>query len=169
MALIRHQMKNCPHLKLILMSATVHSQMIMSYFAPCALVSVSGRVFPVQDYYIDDVYSLIRVGQMMQSGISTPSSLPDDLLCLPRTSTKQIHFRVSEEVIVEFTIRLIQRENNLKAVGELNCASGETILIFLPGIQVIDKVHRLFRSRQILSSLKATVFFESLMNLTNSL
>lgn len=61
-------MKDFPHLKLILMSATIQSQLIMSYFSPCPLVSVSGRAFSVEEYYIDDVHSLVRSGQLIQAG-----------------------------------------------------------------------------------------------------
>ena len=44
-----------PPLKVILMSATVDEERLASYFRECAIVSASGRTFPVRVHYLEDV------------------------------------------------------------------------------------------------------------------
>jgi ABC-type dipeptide/oligopeptide/nickel transport system ATPase component len=177
MALLRQEMTKRPALKAILMSATVQSQLVRAYFSPCALVQVPGRMFPVSEYYLEEVHALVRSGQLSQSGmVSAHAPLP---LTPQQTITEQegpekrqqqqqrkVFHRLPEEQIAEFVIRLIQRENSRRdrrQAGEEESEAvvsegGEAILVFLPGIQSIDKLHKILRSRQVLSALHATVY-----------
>lgn len=43
-------------LKVILMSATMNTEVISDYFAGCPVLSASGRTFPVQHLFLEDVY-----------------------------------------------------------------------------------------------------------------
>jgi ATP-dependent RNA helicase DHX57 len=54
-----------PHIKIILMSATLNADLFIDYFRnndessndsiSCALISIPGRAFPVNDFYLEDV------------------------------------------------------------------------------------------------------------------
>lgn len=53
-----------PHIKIVLMSATLNADLFMDYFhnsaspnesSSCALISIPGRAFPVNDFYLEDV------------------------------------------------------------------------------------------------------------------
>lgn len=53
-----------PHIKIILMSATLNADLFLDYFrnptlpeesVSCALISIPGRAFPVNDFYLEDV------------------------------------------------------------------------------------------------------------------
>ncbi|KAI0002050.1 P-loop containing nucleoside triphosphate hydrolase protein [Russula vinacea] len=49
-----------PDLRVVLMSATVDSQKISSYFGDCPVVHVPGRTFPVDIKYLEDVVELTQ-------------------------------------------------------------------------------------------------------------
>lgn len=52
---IRDAIKENKHLKVILMSATLDSQLFCSYFDNCPVINVPGRMFDVDIKYLDDV------------------------------------------------------------------------------------------------------------------
>lgn len=58
-----------PHIKIILMSATLNANLFMDYFhdsespvesISCALISIPGRAFPVNDFYLEDVLEQMK-------------------------------------------------------------------------------------------------------------
>jgi ATP-dependent RNA helicase DHX57 len=49
-----------PWLKLVLMSATLDAELFSSYFGGCPILSVEGRTFPVEQFYLEDVYELLQ-------------------------------------------------------------------------------------------------------------
>ncbi|KAI8625322.1 P-loop containing nucleoside triphosphate hydrolase protein [Xylariaceae sp. FL1651] len=59
LSIIRDVLKKRRDLKLVLMSATLDATTFKSYFASeglqVGLVEISGRTFPVEDYYLDDI------------------------------------------------------------------------------------------------------------------
>jgi HrpA-like RNA helicase len=117
MAILNRLRTDRPNLKLILMSATVHSELIQSYFSPCPVVQIPGRMFHVSEFYLEDINALVRTGQLIQSGMvaSHPNDIPeDDGPSTSRPENQKNFHRVAEDQIAEFVIRLIQRENALK-------------------------------------------------------
>ncbi|KAK9814740.1 hypothetical protein WJX72_010718 [[Myrmecia] bisecta] len=68
--LLRDILPQQPHLRLILMSATLHIDLFSQYFGGCPVVNVPGFTYPVQDFYLEDVLSMI--GYAGQNGL-TPS------------------------------------------------------------------------------------------------
>ena len=52
-------------LKLVIMSATMDVDKFMKYFINAHHISVPGRLFPVQEYYLEDI--------LVQTGYSTPA------------------------------------------------------------------------------------------------
>ena len=54
--ILKHVLSRNPHLKLILMSATLDTSKIQSYFLPqTPILQISGRTFPVVDYFLEDI------------------------------------------------------------------------------------------------------------------
>ncbi|XP_073991032.1 ATP-dependent RNA helicase Rhau [Rhodnius prolixus] len=49
-----------PDLKVILMSATLNAEEFSKYFNNCPTVHIPGFTFPVKEYYLEDVYSLLN-------------------------------------------------------------------------------------------------------------
>ena len=66
-AMIKRQLASFPHLKLIVTSATLNTDIFRRYFNDCPLVRVSGRTFPVErvyarqtpEDYVDAVYEKV--------------------------------------------------------------------------------------------------------------
>ncbi|KAF5733174.1 ATP-dependent RNA helicase putative isoform 1 [Tripterygium wilfordii] len=49
-----------PKLKVILMSATVDSNLFSSYFGHCPVLTAQGRTHPVTTYFLEDIYETIK-------------------------------------------------------------------------------------------------------------
>lgn len=110
------------------MSATARVDLISPYFSSCPVVNVSGRAFPVEEFYIEDIHKIVRRGQLTQSGLLPPpsqqqqqqqslndlSSTKSNKKKKNNNSNSQRNYsipHIDEEEIAEFIIRLIQKEN----------------------------------------------------------
>ncbi|KAF7833440.1 DExH-box ATP-dependent RNA helicase DExH6-like [Senna tora] len=60
MAIIRDMLPSYPHLRLILMSATVDAQRFSQYFGGCPIIVVPGFTHPVRTFYLEDVLSIVK-------------------------------------------------------------------------------------------------------------
>ncbi|QQP58356.1 Putative ATPdependent RNA helicase DHX36like, partial [Caligus rogercresseyi] len=47
-----------PDLKVILMSATLNAHQFSKYFGGCPVIEIPGRIFPVEEYYLEDVLEM---------------------------------------------------------------------------------------------------------------
>lgn len=56
---LRECLVNHPHLRLILMSATMDINLFQKYFNNAPLYFVPGRMYPVTEYYLDDILQLL--------------------------------------------------------------------------------------------------------------
>ncbi|KAM7252349.1 hypothetical protein ACFE04_024232 [Oxalis oulophora] len=52
--------QNSPKLKIVLMSATVDSDLFSKYFGGCPVVTAQGRTHPVTNYFLEDIYESIN-------------------------------------------------------------------------------------------------------------
>lgn len=66
-----------PMLKVILMSATIDSDVFTAYFKGCPLVDIPGRMFPVKLYTLEDTLSLVGYKQMKFSHFEDMMKPPD--------------------------------------------------------------------------------------------
>eukprot|EP00854_Cymbomonas_tetramitiformis_P006187 gene6187-7418_t len=57
-----------PHLKLVLMSATLNITAFSAYFDNCTVVHVPGFTYPVQDFFLEDALSLVGFATTAGSG-----------------------------------------------------------------------------------------------------
>ena len=64
--ILRDLLKRLPHLKVILMSATINAALFQDYFGGCAHVHIEGRTFPVTSHYVDDMDLL--AGERFRNG-----------------------------------------------------------------------------------------------------
>ncbi|KAH9495035.1 ATPdependent RNA helicase, partial [Bulinus truncatus] len=44
-----------PDLKVVLMSATIDTQLFSDYFNPCAVIEIPGKMFPVQQFFLEHI------------------------------------------------------------------------------------------------------------------
>ncbi|KAL3633801.1 hypothetical protein CASFOL_022563 [Castilleja foliolosa] len=84
LAIIRDMLPSYPHLRLILMSATIDAERFSSYFGDCPIIRVPGFTYPVKSFYLEDVLSLVRsaknnqLASATQDVIMTDTSLTDE-------------------------------------------------------------------------------------------
>ncbi|XP_067835126.1 ATP-dependent RNA helicase DHX30 [Heptranchias perlo] len=57
--LLKNVMEANPDLKIILMSATSDTERISEYYGNCPVVTVPGFMYPVKDYYLDDILPML--------------------------------------------------------------------------------------------------------------
>uniref|UniRef100_A0A336MYU1 CSON008604 protein n=1 Tax=Culicoides sonorensis TaxID=179676 RepID=A0A336MYU1_CULSO len=57
---LKRALKTIPHLKVILMSATIDSEVFTKYFHDCPLIEIPGKMFDVDIKYLEDI--LVEVG-----------------------------------------------------------------------------------------------------------
>ncbi|KAL6554433.1 hypothetical protein OROMI_020106 [Orobanche minor] len=60
LAIIRDMLPSYPHLRLVLMSATIDAERFSMYFSGCPIIRVPGFTYPVKSFYLEDVLSLVR-------------------------------------------------------------------------------------------------------------
>ncbi|KPJ00035.1 Putative ATP-dependent RNA helicase DHX30 [Papilio xuthus] len=105
-----------PNLKVIIMSATLDTEVFTKYFDPCPIVEVPGRTFPVQVSYLDDIEKKYR--------IKLPMTLEN---CGKEDGKPQIYYQEVVDVI--------------KSIDKSE--SEGAILVFLPGWADIKQVKTL--------------------------
>ncbi|KAH7533694.1 hypothetical protein FEM48_Zijuj04G0158700 [Ziziphus jujuba var. spinosa] len=60
LAILRDMLPSYPHLRLILMSATLDAERFSQYFGGCPIIRVPGFTYPVKTFYLEDVLSILR-------------------------------------------------------------------------------------------------------------
>ncbi|XP_065917880.1 ATP-dependent RNA helicase A protein-like isoform X5 [Dysidea avara] len=58
LVVLRDMLAAYPSLRVVLMSATIDTTLFSQYFNDCPVIEVEGKVFPVQEYYLEDAIEL---------------------------------------------------------------------------------------------------------------
>ncbi|KAB8472942.1 hypothetical protein FH972_025307 [Carpinus fangiana] len=77
LAILRDMLPSYPHLRLILMSATIDAERFSQYFGGCPIIRVPGFTYPVKTYYLEDVLSILKLKEYNHLD-NTVSSLPTE-------------------------------------------------------------------------------------------
>ncbi|XP_059449723.1 DExH-box ATP-dependent RNA helicase DExH6-like isoform X3 [Corylus avellana] len=77
LAILRDMLHSFPHLRLILMSATIDAERFSQYFGGCPIIRVPGFTYPVETYYLEDVLSILKSKEHNHLN-NTISSLPTE-------------------------------------------------------------------------------------------
>jgi HrpA-like RNA helicase len=220
MTILKLRSPSFPDLRIVLMSATLESDLLQTYFERCPILSVVGRTYPVSVHYVDEVNELVRKAQLTSSsrkssadgapdkgldGVSTPDKANSghqywskkqskhmQRLDSPKSgditsvaNVKQVKYlnngktqagivtnageqkealrnrvhppKMQADTVAEVVIRIIQSFLPSDAVGGCCDRKGESILVFLSGIKIINEVNKALRMRN-LHSLRAEVF-----------
>ncbi|KAJ4891353.1 helicase in vascular tissue and tapetum [Raphanus sativus] len=94
LAIIRDLLPSNPHLRLILMSATLDAERFSGYFGGCHVVRVPGFTHPVRTLYLEDVLSILKSGgdnHLSSSNLNIPDQkldlIDEDKLALDEAIT----------------------------------------------------------------------------------
>ncbi|KAF8086532.1 hypothetical protein N665_0622s0025 [Sinapis alba] len=98
LAIIRDLLPSNPHLRLILMSATLDAERFSGYFGGCPVVRVPGFTHPVRTLYLEDVLSILKSGG--DNHLSSANlNIPDQKLDL----TDEDKLALDEAIILAWT------------------------------------------------------------------
>ncbi|XP_055346916.1 ATP-dependent DNA/RNA helicase DHX36-like [Paramacrobiotus metropolitanus] len=138
-----------PTLKIILMSATINAQKFSDYFGGCPLVEIPGRIFPVQEHFLEDVLALTNYHPPQdrrdyRRRHANYDHTKEEFLC----KIRQTHPRHVYDAIQDFSDRQIDYEliNTLVRHIHRKFPLDEAVLIFLPGWEDIRKMNTLLES-----------------------
>ncbi|XP_050298612.1 putative ATP-dependent RNA helicase DHX57 [Anthonomus grandis grandis] len=159
-----------PDLKVILMSATLNANLFSQYFGEIPVISIPGRTFPVEQYFLEDI--LEETGYVLEDGSEYCRKIKNDQEYVeammaeydlsvdkPRDNIKDENLSVRQMMAryEGFSIRTCKNlflmdsdkinndliENVLMWIvsGKHNYPKTGTILIFLPGIGEITALY----------------------------
>lgn len=141
LVLTRHLLSKRSDLRLILMSATADTNIFMEYFKGYgntgpkkmpALIEILGRMYPVKEYYLDKVVSIINQSPVIKTRFQ-PAPDQRDYINSEITGSA---FRFREDIIpYDYLEALITHICSY-------CDEG-TILVFLPGWQEIRHLYNM--------------------------
>uniref|UniRef100_A0A2L2YG33 RNA helicase n=1 Tax=Parasteatoda tepidariorum TaxID=114398 RepID=A0A2L2YG33_PARTP len=60
LVVLRDMVRAFPQMRVVLMSATIDTTMFCEYFGNCPIIEVSGRTFPVQEYFLEDCVQMLN-------------------------------------------------------------------------------------------------------------
>ena len=180
MTLLKQNAPKHPHLRLVMMSATVQEGLFTNYFS-CPVVYVKGRCYEVKNHFIGEIHKLIAFQQKEvaaergktfndkdkgSKGHRNEYTGKNNMTQKVPSQAPEIEKppRFDAENVAETVIRIIQTHSNrnradiFTSTGTSGNASdtGDGILVFLSGLESINKVNRALRQRN-MQSLNAQV------------
>ena len=75
---LRSAMARHPHLRLVLMSATVRESLFSEYFGGCPVIRVPGYTHPVADYHLEDILDRVGYGGASGGGLTRTATADPD-------------------------------------------------------------------------------------------
>ncbi|CZT10732.1 related to helicases [Rhynchosporium agropyri] len=141
LVLLRDVLKKRNDLKLVLMSATLDAGVFEDYFKSngrVGRVEISGRTYPVEDYYLDDVIQMTgfnsgRGGRRDEEDAET-AGMDSDVAAAIQSIGMRINYDLVSQTVKEIDAQLTY----LKQDGG--------ILIFMPGLMEISRTIDALRS-----------------------
>ncbi|XP_012286873.1 ATP-dependent RNA helicase DHX36 [Orussus abietinus] len=160
LALLKHVIPKRPNLKVILMSATLNSERFSQYYNNCPNIHIPGFTYPVEELYLEDVLAITRFQFPEQPSqpvnyrkhsqkFKKEQRKRDDFLDFVAPYVR--HLR-SEKKYPEYVLSQLKNPNSenlsLDLIDQLvryicMTQGPGAILIFLPGLMDISKLHRM--------------------------
>ncbi|GET92214.1 hypothetical protein, conserved [Leishmania tarentolae] len=143
LALVKQLLTRNPHLRVVLMSATMQADVFAGYFGvDTPVVQVEGAVYPVAIRYLDEIASEAATAQFYSPAFDTVSSGTPDYQ-QKKAAAKSVSLAKSSDIVSCRVDRrkFLKTDYNLIAylihravqVDLQNNTEGKSILVFLPG------------------------------------
>ncbi|PIA37828.1 hypothetical protein AQUCO_03000397v1 [Aquilegia coerulea] len=78
LAILRDMLPLYPHLRLILMSATIDSERFSQYFGGCPIIRVPGFTYPVKSFYLEDILFILKSAESNHLDSTSPDGIRED-------------------------------------------------------------------------------------------
>ncbi|SNX86353.1 probable Putative DEAH-box ATP-dependent helicase UM11114 [Melanopsichium pennsylvanicum] len=166
---LRELLKRNSKIKVVLMSATINQETFASYFGKAPCISIPGRTFPVEDYYLEDIVrdsgfrpsgNEFRFGarggkqieeEMGQLRSHLQAQNVDEETITTIESISRSGGRISYELIGAVVRYVVGRAENEELSGAADASIGGAVLVFCPGVgeirQAIDAVSTSLRGQ----------------------
>lgn len=149
---VLHLLKQHPHLKIIIMSATLNAEKFQLYFEGSNLITIPGKTYPVHRFYLEDILS--QFGNDKSFGNAAGQDVIEEDDYETDQQDASISNKSAEDAIVE--MNPIPAWYNEKAINyglivyllkyiftEGDPKFSKCVLVFLPGISEILRVKSL--------------------------
>ncbi|KAK1304527.1 putative pre-mRNA-splicing factor ATP-dependent RNA helicase [Acorus calamus] len=132
LAILRDLLPSFPHLRLILMSATIDAERFSQYFRGCPIILVPGFTHPVKTFYLEDVLSILKSSENNHLDHASLSKEDATLLSEEHKSAldEAIALALSDD---EFgpLLELVSTESTPKVYNYQHSSTGATPLMVL--------------------------------------
>nr|CDP97532.1 BMA-RHA-1, isoform g [Brugia malayi] len=160
MIVLRDMVNMYPNLRIILMSATVDTNLFTNYFGDCSVILLKGRNFPVQYYFLEDIVQMIRFLPSTDKLKRETKGGRDDEGDEVTEETQNLNLGVSEEYGLNTKLamnQLSEKEISFELIEALlndivNKGEEGAVLIFLPGWNVIQLLLNFLKSHPVFSN-----------------
>ncbi|KAJ3661223.1 hypothetical protein Zmor_005629 [Zophobas morio] len=160
MVVLRDMIHTYPDLRVILMSATIDTSVFSKYFNNCPVVEISGRTYPVQQYFLEDCIELTKFVPPTDVRKRKSGGGDDDETALGEEGDENLN-KVIDAKFSNQTKNAMARMNEKEVSFELMEAllkyikSQEipgAVLVFLPGWNLIFAMMRHLQQHPIFGS-----------------
>lgn len=148
MIIIRDIIPKRPDLKVIIMSATLHAEMLSHYFSDCPIIRVPGRIFPVTIHYLEELLPQMRYRPVPKRPFRPFHGRRKGQFSEEDAKLQEFNRYVStlpsyqQEVLSEMSFKTIDHDLVVHTVKHLyHTTQDGAILVFLPGWTDISQVH----------------------------
>eukprot|EP00096_Caligus_rogercresseyi_P013448 TRINITY_DN609_c0_g1_i3.p1 TRINITY_DN609_c0_g1~~TRINITY_DN609_c0_g1_i3.p1 ORF type:complete len:1366 (-),score=340.83 TRINITY_DN609_c0_g1_i3:377-4474(-) len=155
LVVLRDMVHMYPDLRIILMSATVDTTLFSQYFNECAILEIPGKIFPVQEYYLEDCIQMTNF--VPSEPIKKSSARKDEDECDDEIDGLDAPQNVSDEYSEQTknTLKMIGDKGiNFELIGSLmeyiqGLEIHGAVLIFLPGWNTIFALMKYLQEHRI--------------------
>lgn len=168
LTVVRDLLPKRPKLRVILMSATINSNLLSEYFNNCPVLNIAGRSFPVETVYLEDILSKLdfrfRSTRNRSGADSHPNHLDIEYNQIMAPFVEEMEANHSYPFHVLKSLRKRESEESpemlIMALLKHICAreADGAILIFFPGWEQIKRLNKLLLSDRTFSSRKFLIF-----------
>ncbi|XP_049548305.1 ATP-dependent DNA/RNA helicase DHX36-like [Anopheles darlingi] len=159
LAIIRMVLPYRKDLRVILMSATLTAETFSAYFNNCPVVEIRGITFPVREYYLEDVLKELNWHTFDVANIQPAVAeeyihmisryLPEIQHKYPKHVLKALRLPASEYKQYSLLVALLYH---------ISCSQPDgAILVFLPTVDQISRIHRMIHEHPLLSEIDMVV------------
>ncbi|KAL5581513.1 hypothetical protein UlMin_013955 [Ulmus minor] len=142
LAILRDVLPFHPHLRLILMSATLDAERFSQYFGGCPIIRVPGFTYPVKTFYLEDILSILKS--------KDDNHLDSTALCVPREKselTEEDKLALDEAINLAWSndefdplLELVSSEGSQKIYNYQHSLTGLTALMVFAGKGRVEDV-----------------------------
>ncbi|XP_021713661.1 DExH-box ATP-dependent RNA helicase DExH6-like [Chenopodium quinoa] len=136
LAILRDLLPTYPHLRMVLMSATLDAERFSNYFGGCPVIRVPGFTHPVKTFYLEEILSILRtpdknhLNSSLSSQVNEEGSLSEQSRmaldeAIEMSSSNEEFDTLLELISSEGTSKVLNYQHSLTGVSPLMVFAGK--------------------------------------------